>query len=1464
MGTKRIIDLPVTTDISADDYVMLDGATNSTRKYPLKAIADAIEDIESGAGLNDGAVGTDAIASGAVTNAKLATDSVGTSNIQNGSITLDKIASGSEATTSSSGLMSATDKAKLDEFSAASNYALKSDIVGAYIFKGSVTDASDLPSTGMEVGHVYNIINASVYGSAGTNVAWNGTEWDALGEAFEIADSSITSSKLANTSVITSKLANEAVTTVKIEDGAVTTDKIADGGVTTAKIADSGIVTSKIADGGVTTAKIADGSVTHDKLGDDVTAEFDDIHDELDLKADVDGYYSQLTAGLAENLIGRGDAVPEEYLYQTAGGTDDISDGIATIDCIKGNTLVWNQYAPAYDSTVWHNYSNAMSSFTRDSSSESITLTSINDSTGIKAVTMHGLAVENGHKYYISSNIDARNISTTSALFGFFRADNGNDGRIVVNSGAVGRYAGIVSPTVATHAALKVGNTTPNGESATFSNMQCIDLTLMFGAGNEPSTVAEFEAMFPLPYYPYSAPKLLNVDMRGVETVGFNQWDEEWELGGFSATGEEAISVKRIRSKNYIPIFGGMDYCLSVDSKYNYSSWFALHYYDADKKWISYAPTSGGGVRTAPANARYLRFSTSDAWNGTQYSGGICINLSWSGYRNGEHESYWQNQRPIDTSQFFPTGLKKAGNKADALYADHYDTVIGEVDLGTIDWQAGSTNVTDIWRMRSVNLFTLAKVPSTTIELASIKCANYQVQSAGQQWASATESIALDVNGYLWVYDARFNTQSSATAFKAAMSGVILYYELATPTTTPIDPPLNLSYKVSDFGTERIMVDETADAPQSAPVPMDVEYGLNAIDTIRRLPTNYIPRDELEPMLDEKADIDGYYAEMTVGAADNLTGRGDGVAAKYLYRTAGGDEDIADGVATVHSIKGNTLVWNQMAQNGNFATKSVWSSNNATWSVSDGVAAIIPNGNYARLFQSVPASIEGHKYLASVEIKKTAAIEILAINVASRSVWSPASEAVNNWVRYSSIFPAGSTSTSLYVCDSQNKDTEQEYATRYVRNVICVDLTQMFGAGNEPATAAEFEALFPKPYYPYSEPTLLSVNMEGIETVGFNQWDAQKNPFENKNLDGTSTSSSVSTSRLIRVLPNTDYEFSHSVIAGVQGQYVKFYDGLGNALPNLIDGSSHAHMYGTGNFQFTTSNEARYCKLMLYRSTGISTADVMVSNPCLHLVWSGYRNGEYEEYWKSQRAIPAETYFPDGMRSVGTFYDELVQSLNFTKAITRVGTYTFTGNELVYLEDWKHYDGYYAFSIAYNNIPNFAITSGITIAGNILMAELDTKPYETVYEGAVGIAEAPIATPQLYGIFVRVPTSIASDKQSLLAWLAGKTLYYELAEPTEVDIEPPLNLSYKVSDFGTEKVMVDEEAEAPQSAPPTIQVVYGINATDTVRRLPTQYISHDSFQQFVSALQSAVGITVTETWDETDGRYEYTVTQTGE
>lgn len=95
----------------------------------------------------------------------------------------------SDATQSAHGLMSIADKKKLDGFGAASTYALKSDITAMYRYKGSVTSVDKLPTKGQTIGDVYDVGN-------GMNYAWNGSDWDALGEIFTIT-------KITNTEIDT-------------------------------------------------------------------------------------------------------------------------------------------------------------------------------------------------------------------------------------------------------------------------------------------------------------------------------------------------------------------------------------------------------------------------------------------------------------------------------------------------------------------------------------------------------------------------------------------------------------------------------------------------------------------------------------------------------------------------------------------------------------------------------------------------------------------------------------------------------------------------------------------------------------------------------------------------------------------------------------------------------------------------------------------------------------------------------------------------------------------------------------------------------------------------------------------------------------------------------------------------------------------------------------------------------------
>lgn len=56
-----------------------------------------------------------------------------------------------------------------------------------YEYVGSVANYTDLPTSGVNKGDVYNVENGWDLYAAGTNVAWNGTSWDPLGGTFDVS-----------------------------------------------------------------------------------------------------------------------------------------------------------------------------------------------------------------------------------------------------------------------------------------------------------------------------------------------------------------------------------------------------------------------------------------------------------------------------------------------------------------------------------------------------------------------------------------------------------------------------------------------------------------------------------------------------------------------------------------------------------------------------------------------------------------------------------------------------------------------------------------------------------------------------------------------------------------------------------------------------------------------------------------------------------------------------------------------------------------------------------------------------------------------------------------------------------------------------------------------------------------------------------------------------------------------------
>ena len=433
--------------------------------------------------------------------------------------------------------------------------------------------------------------------------------------------------------------------------------------------------------------------------------------------------------------------------------------GQAKIEKIKGNTLVWNQLSgTGKEDRVVNNttcVANNDGSFTLSTNNETTTAISL-----YRIIPL--INIPTGHKFYLKLQ--------DSELSGL-----------------------VLRPYTAAHAGVTEGTTTEAILTATkdinyiafLFNIGtlingtltvkpiCIDLTLMFGAGNEPTSVSDFTDLFPLPYYNYNAGSLLSFNGTGIKSIGFNQWDEQWELGTINGSGELQPSTTEIRTKNYIQVLPNTSYYVATPGVQ------VFHYYAGDYSYLGNQYVGNSMALKLPSQTRYVKFRCANTY-GTVYKNDICVNISDSS-KNGTYEPYIENILQLPISTYFATGMKSAGTIYDELTSSKVITRVGSVDLGSLNWNYTTSGQ---GRFYSSGISSLVKPVSSNSNIANIKCPIYSTISAGSVYAGIT-GIAIDTSGAIWVYDASQGTD--AKAFKTAMSGVYIYYELATPTEEDIE-----------------------------------------------------------------------------------------------------------------------------------------------------------------------------------------------------------------------------------------------------------------------------------------------------------------------------------------------------------------------------------------------------------------------------------------------------------------------------------------------------------------------------------------------------------------------------------------------------------------------------------------------------------------------------------------------------
>ena len=505
--------------------------------------------------------------------------------------------------------------------------------------------------------------------------------------------------------------------------------------------------------------------------------------------AKQDGNYPKMSVGFAENIVGDKSATEEEFSFRPTAGVNrnTLNDGAARIHSIKGRSVVANQKAQVLTNTITQNGISA--------TNDGVKSTIIGTAEANTNISLANALIPANHKCLFKGCPANGSVDT------FFLFITDKDNKIDTGKGVL--FTNTNNDTIWLNLTVKQGTTV---DLVIYPVLY--DLTKMFGADNEPTTVEEFYQRMPIGVdtNAYNAGEIVDGNYGAIKTVGFN---------AFNGT--------------YAKVLGGVQYYFGG----NYTS-------------IGFTTDEGGTTEaiTVPTSPEVVGGSAPEdrlytpSQNGYIYATGenICISLYWpTEYGNlyGAYQPYKPFVRDLGDiiAQYFTDGvMRSAGSAHDEIRWNSTKqkweavTRIGEVDLGTINWNYKPVNETYPYGF----FYSSLGEDLNDMKIGSdILCARYSKGSF-----QTDKSIVSNAStSMIYVIDSSYTTDT--TSFKEAMQGVMLYYELAKPDIEPITENVNLDYDVSDYGTEELIV---ADGEQSAPLVADIEYSPNVLAVLKNAP----------------------------------------------------------------------------------------------------------------------------------------------------------------------------------------------------------------------------------------------------------------------------------------------------------------------------------------------------------------------------------------------------------------------------------------------------------------------------------------------------------------------------------------------------------------------------------------------------------------------------------------------------
>lgn len=432
------------------------------------------------------------------------------------------------------------------------------------------------------------------------------------------------------------------------------------------------------------------------------------------------------------------------------------------------------------------------------------------------------------------------------------------------------------------------------------------------------------------------------------------------------------------------------------------------------------------------------------------------------------------------------------------------------------------------------------------------------------------------------------------------------------------------------------------------------------------------------------------------------------------------------------------------------------------------------------------------------------------------------------WHKFAELFESTLTDPYGVALRKRGGDLGHE-ASLSMKKLVVIDLSLIFGIGNEPATVAEAEAwlaanIGTKPYYPYNAGTLLPAKLQAYKTTG-----------KSANLLNPAT-------RTARLFAYTwpDHNNMFTIKELPSGLTLTFTpDATGVAETITPDSNGHFSVSGSGNLVVSGSADLSATWL-------IATWDESMDDYDNFEAWDGkeYAFDTSKVYGKLNGAGDYVQVFPDGMRATPT--DKDIIDLESSSADVNVGKYTWTGQE-----HWHN-----EYNTLWVKVTNFCKAAERSLVRSIVANRIPSG----INQSSVGTASQGVMNYNNSGDYMSAGLSneyaTGYDFEAYLAQLYanGTPLehFYPLATPKHytdcvyrdngVDI-PLSKLNIIVNNWAYEQAVVSapDNNGQPTSCAAQSTILYGIDAVEQLDTLKETGITVADLGNNLRALAAVIG-----------------------